>query len=160
METVIFVLLICFCLATSIADFRSYRIPLWANAGVMVTGFAWVTLHREPGYISAIIQALAVLSSLLTVRAVYHRLHRKTGLGMGDVLLASASSLWLTPSQVPLLLLISSLSALLHVGVMSVLRGKLLDRVPFGPFLCFGLIAILGLSRLGYNPMEGYLDYQ
>lgn len=80
----------------------------------------------------------------------------RQGVGTGDLFLASAAALWLTPLHSLLFLWFSSLAALLFLAV-PLLRGKrqLREGIAFGPFLGAGAFLSYVLLETGFLP-EGF----
>lgn len=83
----------------------------------------------------------------------------RQGVGTGDLFLASAAALWLTPLYGLLFLWFSSLAALLFLAV-PLLRGKrqLREGIAFGPFLGAGAFLSYALLETGFLP-EGFPFY-
>jgi prepilin signal peptidase PulO-like enzyme (type II secretory pathway) len=82
---------------------------------------------------------------LAAVRARYARWRGYHGLGMGDVKLLAASTVWVGPLGVSWLILAACLSALATIAVMR-LRGRTIGattRLPFGPHIAVGLVVVL-----------------
>ena len=84
-----------------------------------------------------------------SLRALYARLRRRTGLGLGDVKFLRAATAWTGLEHVPVLILIASGTALaaLALDALSGQRIGAATRLPFGPFLAIGLHAGCFLRR-------------
>ena len=85
------------------------------------------------------------------VRAVYFRIRRREGLGLGDVKLAAVAGAWIgwqSLSDVVLLAAALALSLVLALGLM---RGEALSaaaRIPFGCFLAPSIWLVWALAAL------------
>ncbi len=79
---------------------------------------------------------------------MFRHLRGTAGLGLGDVKMAGAAALWVAPWNLPLLLMLACLAALLAVAIV-ILSGRRLDRltrIPFGPFIGLGLVVVWTLE--------------
>jgi leader peptidase (prepilin peptidase)/N-methyltransferase len=78
---------------------------------------------------------------LVALSALYRRLRGLEGLGLGDAKLFGAAGLWVGFEGLPSTMLIAAFLAL-AVALALMLAGKpiaMQSRIPFGPFLAFGL---------------------
>lgn len=127
--------------AIAFVDARNLIIPDTLNASLaaggfayqswMVSGFAWKALAFA-GIIAGLF--FAIYLWFIHVRGVH-------GLGLGDVKMAGAASLWISPWNFSLFLLVTCTTALLFV-FFQYMRGAKLSRrtkLPFGPFLGLGV---------------------
>ncbi len=130
----------------ALVDRRLFLIP-----DIVVLPTIPIGLIASGSLVSPWADALAPLDSLagvlvgplvlLLVRWIYSRLRGREGLGLGDVKLIGAAGAWVGLSQLPLVVLIASLGALLAVAGRSVVsrrRGDdlgLASAIPFGLFL-------------------------
>ena len=73
-----------------------------------------------------------------TVSIAYSKIRGQTGLGWGDVKLIAAVGALIGWQFVPWFIFLASISALIHVILQIIIRGKQAgrERIPFGPFLC------------------------
>jgi leader peptidase (prepilin peptidase)/N-methyltransferase len=133
-------------------DFRAFRIPDWLNLLLFAMGVAMRGLVDWQDAVTAVVVATAVSLILWLIRAGHKKYTGQIGLGLGDVKLAGASSVWFSPWNFPLYLFFASLSALIYYVLRYGLnhRGKQTLRVPFGPFLGFALLATWGLEHIPY----------
>jgi leader peptidase (prepilin peptidase)/N-methyltransferase len=78
---------------------------------------------------------------LAAVNLIYATFRGRQALGMGDMKLIAAGTLWVGPSGVLSMLLWSSVTGLLHFLAKSVLGAELSagSRIPFGPHLALGI---------------------
>jgi len=122
-------------------DIDRFEIPDLGNLGILVLGLAW-TINASGVDVSVLAQALLRIALaagfLLAIRAVYWRVRRTEGLGLGDVKLAGAGAAWLLWSNLALALLIAAGAAIILIAVQSLLKGEKLQAttaIPFGAFL-------------------------
>ena len=100
-----------------------------------------------------------VFAGLWLLRLGHETLRGQTGLGLGDVKMAGAGTLWLLPGSVWLFLFVASLAALAWIGLI-VATGRRISAgtaLPFGPFLAIGLFVAYLLESLAIDPLAGIL---
>ncbi|QQO24676.1 prepilin peptidase [Bradyrhizobium diazoefficiens] len=131
-------------------DLRRGIIPDWLNLALAVAGLARsAILGGGTAAFGATAQAIIVGAVIWLLRRLYFMLRQVQGLGLGDVKLLAASTIWIGIMGVPMQLLVASLSALAAAGAMQ-LAGKTMTRqtsLPFGPFLVLGLVFTLALQQ-------------
>ncbi len=140
--------LVALCSAIAVSDMLTRRIPdpltlLLGLAGGVATIAATGSLPWERG-----IAALVVMGLLWSFAYMFRHLRGTAGLGLGDVKMAGAAALWVAPWNLPLLLMLACLAALLAVAIV-ILSGRRLDRltrIPFGPFIGLGLVVVWTLE--------------
>ena len=126
-------------LAIAVIDFRSFTIPNSLNA----VGFCLAISHaaaQQPeamlaGVAIAILRGAAFSLFLLAIRVGYARFRGRHGLGLGDVKLAGVAGAWLDWTSIPIVLELSTLSALIGYLTRQFLFRRSIsasDRVPFG----------------------------
>jgi len=146
------VLLGCACLLLAWIDFRRGIIPDWLNLGIALLGvIRGAAIGGWPFVAEIIVEAMLVGVVIWLLRWIYFRLRNRQGLGLGDVKLLAASTLWIGMVGVPVQLLVAALTALaaalaLHVAGTRMTRHTAL---PFGPFLAFGLMVAILLQQNG-----------
>lgn len=140
-------------LALLAADLIWFRLPDPLNAALLVVA---VGVSVQPGQIglkAALIGAFLGVVIFLALRIGYQAMRKREGLGLGDVKLMAGLGAFAGPWDLPLLLLIASLGALL-AGVVG-LRNKRsstpigLQRLPFGAALCAAAM-LLWVLRQGH----------
>jgi leader peptidase (prepilin peptidase) / N-methyltransferase len=122
------------------------------NFALAITGLLFALLSPYPGKFEAILGMLAGGMIAFGLRFAYYRLRRYHGLGLGDVKFIAAAGAWTGVQTLPQMLLVAALSALAYcftsgpgtVGNQDSARKK----IPFGPFLCAGLLATAGIKLL------------
>lgn len=137
-------------LRISWVDAKSYRIPDKLNMLLGGLGVVYQSTFGLQSLLGATVTAGVVAALLLLVRQGYFLRTGQIGLGLGDVKMAAAATLWFSPWNLPLFFLLSSGSALAftvlkHRDNLS-LHSRL--RIPFGPFLGLGLVATWSLELL------------
>jgi leader peptidase (prepilin peptidase)/N-methyltransferase len=141
METLVFIVLLAQLTVIALIDARRSIIPDLCNALLALTGIVahWLLGGLDP--VRIISGTIFYGGVFALARAVHFRARGQIGLGLGDVKMAAAAGCWLMIASFPLFLAVASLTALLFVLVMlPAWRGDLrARRVPFGPFLAFGL---------------------
>lgn len=124
---------------------------LWL--GLIVAALGWTPISLE----AAVWGAVGGFLSLWSVFHVFKLLTGKHGMGAGDFKLLAALGAWLGWSQLPLVIILSSLVGAV-VGVTAIALAKMGAKAPmaFGPYLAgAGLIALLW----GPGLVDGYLSY-
>jgi len=147
--------LACALLVLAWIDFQRQIIPDVLNAAIGALGMLWVvTLRGLPLLLDALLQAIAVGAAVWLLRWLYYLLRKQQGLGLGDVKLLTASTLWVGMAGIPVQLLVASVTALAAAAVLHMagrsMTGK--SALPFGPFLAFGLLTTIGLQESGWLP--------
>lgn len=120
----------------AVEDFKSLRISNYATVILALTGVVQVWL-KAPDQL--FVHALASIGVGLALWQGTEWLYRRSGkdfLGLGDVKLISALTLWVGPSGLAPAILISSLS-----GLAFLLLTRRVE-LPFGPFLCLGFLLV------------------
>jgi len=127
--------------AIAYIDARRFVIPNELNLALGAAGLC-VQLVMQPADLPERV-AFAIGFGLLfwLVRELHYRLRGAIGLGLGDVKMAAAAAIWISPMLLPVLLFLASASALLFVGARAATSGSVstATRIPFGPFLAIGL---------------------
>jgi leader peptidase (prepilin peptidase) / N-methyltransferase len=146
------VMLGCACLLLAWIDFRRGIIPDWLNLGIALLGvIRGASIGGWPFIAEAIVEAMLIGAVVWLLRWIYFRLRNRQGLGLGDVKLLAASTLWIGMIGIPVQLLVAALTALaaalaLHVAGTKMTRHTAL---PFGPFVALGLMVAILLQQSG-----------
>jgi leader peptidase (prepilin peptidase) / N-methyltransferase len=132
-------------------DLRRGLIPDWLNLGIAFAGLAWIAARDGAAAVwLAGCEGILVGAVVWTLRRLYFSWRKFQGLGLGDVKLLAASTIWIGIAGVPMQLLVASLTALGAAGMLR-LAGHDVTRqtsLPFGPFLAAGLLTILAFQEL------------
>jgi leader peptidase (prepilin peptidase) / N-methyltransferase len=131
-------------------DLRHGVIPNWLNIVIAAAGLARVAqLENLTAALVAGSEGLAVGAVVWLLRWLFFSFRKYQGIGLGDVKLLAASTIWIGVAGVPVQLLVASLSALLAAAILH-LGGRGINRktsLPFGPFLVLGLAAALWIEE-------------
>jgi leader peptidase (prepilin peptidase)/N-methyltransferase len=139
-------------------DFRSFivpdvislpAIPIGIAANVLVMHDAWTL-----GMTESLWGAALGGGALYFVRAIYFRLRKIEGLGLGDVKLGAVAGAWLGPGLLAPACLAATVSALLAVLLLGLLNREAYAQrlqIPFGSFiapivLLFWVFRLWGLN--------------
>lgn len=137
--------------AIAVVDLRQLIIPDSLNLGLAVAGLLFQVWTEPVLPLGALLFAVLAFLVFLGLQQWFVRVRGVHGLGLGDVKMAGASALWISPWNAALYLLVTCVSALLFVFFIF-LRGAKLEmrmKVPFGPFLGLGLLVTWLLENTG-----------
>ncbi len=135
-------------IALTMIDFDTQLLPdditlplVWVGLIVNLQGM-WVPLDQ------AVLGAVFGYLSLWSIYWLFKLVTGKEGMGYGDFKLLAALGAWLGPSQLPLIILLSSVVGAVIGGVYAAIR-KESAPFAFGPYLAIaGLIAMFGGPEL------------
>ncbi len=141
--------------AAAVNDLADYRLPDSINAALLVLGLGF-TLFESGGSVSSLLAPVAsavfVGALMLALRWTYGALRGRSGLGLGDVKLATAGAVWLPSELIAWALLIAAIAALLLALLLhgQAGRGQQIHPllVPFGAFLGPALWLVWYLASL------------
>ena len=121
-------------------DFKTFKLPNILTAGVLILGIIY-NIYNDQNLWVPISSFLISSSLLLVISFVYYKWRGQHGLGMGDIKLFAAGAVWLSPFQLPLVLLISSLMGILYFMVSAGRKDTALlkQKIPYGPFLAIAI---------------------
>jgi leader peptidase (prepilin peptidase) / N-methyltransferase len=133
-------------LAIAVIDARRFIIPdeltvaalalAIANAGLDAWPDGWSTVLENVG--AALLRGAVLALGFLALRALYHRLRGREGIGLGDVKLAGVAGAWLGWATIPVAIEIAALAALAVYVARQLAGGRVMRataRLPFGLFL-------------------------
>lgn len=136
------VLLIAILGAIAWSDLRRMIVPDRLNLALAATGLAY-QLFAAPAapWLHAATGAVA-LAAFWLVRRVHAAATGRIGLGLGDVKMAGAAAIWISPWNLPLFVFVASAAALAVATGRHLLYRRLSadTRQPFAPFLGAGLL--------------------
>jgi leader peptidase (prepilin peptidase) / N-methyltransferase len=134
-------------------DFREGIIPDWLNLAIALLGMIRaVALGGWPLVAEAVVESAIIGVVIWLLRWLYFVLRKVQGLGLGDVKLLAASTLWIGAAGVPMQLLVASVAALAAAAILFI-AGNSIGRqtaLPFGPFLALGLLTVLAIQQTGW----------
>lgn len=133
-------------------DFRTYRLPDAITLPLIAAGLALNAFVLGTPWAS-VVGAAAGYLAFLAVEIGYRRLRGRDGLGRGDAKLLAAGGAWCGGWLLPAIVLVGALSALIFVGVSTLIRGQrpgAAQAYAFGPWLALGIFA--GWIYRAYGP--------
>jgi leader peptidase (prepilin peptidase) / N-methyltransferase len=133
-------------IAISVIDIRQLRIPDVLNVFLLVSGLLYWVVQNPEMLPYQIVNGAVVAALLWLLRSGYAQLSGRIGLGLGDVKMVGAGSVWISPQSVPMLIFIASFCGLVFVIVRGVSAAD--GRIPFGPFLALGLISVWFMENI------------
>jgi leader peptidase (prepilin peptidase)/N-methyltransferase len=133
-------------LAIAAIDARRFIIPdeltavglalALVNAGLDAWPDPWSAILVSLGI--AVLRGVVLAAAFLALRALYYRVRRREGIGLGDVKLAGVAGAWLQWATIPVAIEIAALAALALYTLRQVAGGHVMTataRLPFGLFL-------------------------
>lgn len=126
-------------------DVAHFLLPDALTLLLLWLGLLWKAAAMPEQLVDAIFGAALGYVLLRVVYEVHHYFTGRQGMGMGDMKLMAAIGAWLGLLQVPNVLLVSCVGALLYAAYAR-LRFRTVV-IPFGPFLAFGAVVVLCASR-------------
>ena len=127
--------------ALSAIDLEAYRLPDALTLPLTALGLVATPLVLQEPLWWQVASALFGFALLAAVAFAYAKLRGRPGLGLGDAKLLAAAGAWLGAQALPSVLLLACGSALVGLLIRSWRTGALsaTARIPFGPFLAFGI---------------------
>ena len=125
-------------LALAIIDYKYYVLPDLLTLPLIPLGLIATWVKDPMAIIDHIIGVVAGFAFVVILRVVYRRLRGRDGIGMGDAKLLAAAGAFVSWQALPSVILIASLTALV-LALARTFQGAnltLVDRLPFGTFLC------------------------
>ena len=116
-------------------DWAVHRLPNMITLPLLAAGLVWAFGTAEDFYPHLLGAALGY-GAFWAVEVAYRLIRKRDGLGRGDAKLLAVGGAWCGVWALPIIVLISSLTALAYV----LPKGE--DRqanIPFGPFLAVGI---------------------
>ncbi|MGB3457542.1 MAG: A24 family peptidase [Litorimonas sp.] len=125
-------------------DWATQRLPNVITYPLLAAGLAWAFGTAEDFYIHLLGAALGY-GVFWAVELLYRIVRKRDGLGRGDAKLLAVGGAWCGALALPAIVLAASVSALAY----ALPKGGTRDmRVPFGPFLAIGIVAVWLAQRL------------
>ena len=118
-------------LFAALIDLRRMILPDWLTLPLIPLGWAMAAV-RAPDLPDRLIGAAAGFAFFAGIAALYRRLRGRDGLGLGDAKLLAAAGAWVGWRDLPSVVLLGSVGAL----IWSLAARRDFGRpLPFGPFL-------------------------
>lgn len=117
-------------------DIREFRVPNWLNGSVAVMGLSWQFGRGCDAVFSVLSGSAAIVLILVVLRRAHYLRAGNVGLGLGDIKLFGALSIWLHPVSLPLFIFVASCLGLLFVVFIHAISGwDPRRRLAFAPFI-------------------------
>ena len=128
--------------AIAAVDARRFIIPDELSVAALALGFVYAAADDADVWGQAlawsVLRGAVPALAFFAVRAFYHRLRGREGIGLGDVKLAGVAGVWLDWSIIPIAIEIAAVSALGAYLIRHLYFGRAIGpatRMPFGLFL-------------------------
>jgi len=131
-------------LALALIDMRRLVLPDALTIPLAVAALVLVALRNGP----LADHAIGAVIGFVTFAALgwgYRAIRGRDGLGLGDAKLLAAGGAWLSWTGLPSAVLIAATTALAATTLVAWISRRPIDmtqRIPFGPFLAFGIWAV------------------
>ena len=113
-------------------DHRQMIIPNWLNVSIAFTGLLFGLLTGQQNLLPMTVAGISAFLVMWMVRVLYYVLTKRSGLGMGDVKFVAALAIWVGFSNLPLVILVASVSALSLLTVKQAIWDYHSTRCSFG----------------------------
>ncbi len=130
-------------------DVEHLWLPRVLTVPLVVSGLLAAALSGADALQARVIGAAVAFALLWGVAFLYRRLRGREGLGGGDAWLFAGGGAWVGWSQLPVVLLIASVSALVF-ALAPFAFGRPIERdrqLPFGAFLSIGIWIVAAIVR-------------
>lgn len=138
-------------LALAAIDWRCFLLPDFLTLPLLAAGLLLWAVAEPAALASHAIAAALAFAFVVALRQAYWLLRRREGIGLGDAKLLAAAGAWVSWEGLASVLLVASVAALAST-LLRYKRGSsisLVDRVPFGAFLCLGTWLVWLYGPLG-----------
>lgn len=125
----------------AIHDLRFWLLPNVLTWPLLALGLAYHLIMPFGAPLASAIGAIVGYALVAAINTVYRKRQGRDGMGYGDAKLLAGAGAWLGWWGLPGVLLIASFTALVHIGVKSLVFRHAVhrhSRIPFGPYLVFG----------------------
>ena len=126
-------------------DVAHFLLPDALTLLLLWLALIWKALAVPEQLVDAVFGAVLGYLLLRVVYEVHHYFTGRQGMGMGDMKLMAAIGAWLGVFEVPNVLMVSCISALLYASYARLRFNRVM--IPFGPFLAFGAAAVLCINQ-------------
>jgi len=151
--------------AIAAVDARRFIIPDELTAAALALGLVYAAIGETESLVQAVawsaLRGAVPALAFLGVRAVYRRLRRREGIGLGDVKLAGVAGAWLDWPVIPIAIEIAAVAALGAYLIRHLCFGRAVGpatRMPFGLFLAPAIWIgwLLETTLLPYPSASGF----
>lgn len=151
------VLLVAILGAIAWTDLQRMIVPDTLNLALAAAGLAYQHFASPAAPWQHAATGAAVLAAFWAVRRLHAAATGRIGLGLGDVKMAGAAAIWISPWNLPLFVFVASSAALAFATGRHLLHRRLSadTRLPFGPFLAAGLL-LTWLAELQFPSLRGF----
>ncbi len=139
-------------LALAAIDLRCFLLPDFLTLPLLAGGLLLCAVAEPASLVPHALAAALGFAFVVALRQAYWRLRRREGIGLGDAKLLAAAGAWVSWEGLASVLLVASVAALAST-LLRYKRGSsisLVDRVPFGAFLCLGTWLVWLYGPLGF----------
>ncbi len=129
-------------IALATIDMRHFVLPDAITLPLIVAGLAVSWLYHPGHLLENAVGPVAGYMSFVLLSIAYRRLRGREGLGRGDAKLFAAAGAWVAWWGLPSVAVVAGMTGLGAALLQARVKGKPIDltaRLPFGPFLAFGL---------------------
>ena len=133
-------------------DLKFQILPDNLNLLLSIFGFLQSYFLEAPEAVESLLGSFLAGLVMFVVAKAYKKVRKLEGLGLGDVKLAAAGGLWVGWTMVGMMIFLGAFSAAVFVFMRSWKFGKIdrNERIPFGPFLAFGILCSWVLRHSSY----------
>jgi prepilin signal peptidase PulO-like enzyme (type II secretory pathway) len=144
-----FAALLIFCVAVSVVDYRTRRIPNSLTIGIALCGLALLgsDFLCEDSPAERLVWSIGSLAVLSCFEAIWRACRGSHGMGAGDIKLISAFSLVVGQSVLVVIFLACVFALCAQLAVKAVCHTSS-RRFAFGPYLCASLLFTIVTTRL------------
>lgn len=138
-------------------DLKTLTIPNWLNGTLFAVGLfaAWsIAPSQLPVHLMA---AIIVTCGFYLIRYAHLRIRGVVGFGLGDVKMMGAAAMWISPFNIPYMVMVSSLTAITAIVVLyyrETAQDITAIKLPFGPFIASGLLVVWVLEKTAWKGMQ------
>lgn len=137
-------------ISIAVFDLKSLRIPNVLNLALLLSGLMFWTFQFQTIPIFPTIICTVSFGVFCVLRWGHYRASGRIGMGFGDVKMLGASGAWVSPFNLPFLLMAASGTALIYVLFLWFSGADVKSlKVPFGVFIGLGLFLTWGLQISG-----------
>lgn len=130
--------------ALTLIDARTLYLPDLLTIPLIVVGIIFNVLSGFIAIKASIIGAIVGFGVFWSINALFRLIRKKEGMGGGDFKLLAAIGAWLGYMQLPLVIMLSSLLAVIGALITAPLIGKRINHpLPYGPYLALSAIIAL-----------------